>query len=323
MGDPHSEYELPEGGENENPTFIFPAHRRQFLQGAALLAIANICFSGKAVLVKLLYREALDVPTVLALRMLFALPFYVGIAVYLHRRTANVRLTGRQWLAISGLGILSYYVSSMLDFWGLQYVTASVERLILYTYPTMVLLLSAVFLKKKVTRTQLLALALTYAGIVLAFAAEQGLGSQRNVWLGGALVFACAFTYSFYVVFTGEYVHRVGTAKFTCYAVLAATAPALLQSQWHNGLDLFGFNAQVYHLSVWLAVVATVVPTFLIVEGIRLIGANNSGIIGFVGPVATIFLGYWFLGEPVTVLQLAGTAVVLAGVGLLSWRAGE
>ncbi len=168
-----------------------------------------------------------------------------------------------------------------------------------------------------------MALALTYTGIVLAFAAEHGIGEQRDVLLGGALVFACAFTYSFYVVFTGEYVHKVGTAKFTCYAVMAATVPALLQSWIHNGLDIFGYSWSVYHLSVWLAVVATVVPTFLIVEGIRLVGANNSGIIGFVGPVATIFLGYWFLGEPVTGLQLFGTAVVLAGVFLLTSNAGS
>lgn len=294
--------------------------RRQFLLGVLLLAIANICFSGKAILVKLMYREGLDVPTVLALRMLLALPFYMAIAIYLHQRTANVRLSLRQWLAISGLGILSYYVSSMLDFWGLHYVTASVERLVLYTYPTLVLLLSAIFFKKKITRIQLLALLLTYAGIVLAFAAEQGFSGQRDVLLGGGLVFACAFSYSFYVVLTGEYVHKVGSAKFTCYAVMAATVPALVQSWVHNGLDIFGYSFQVYHLSVWLAVVATVVPTFLIVEGIRLIGANNSGIVGFVGPVATIFLGYWFLGEPVTALQLLGTAVVLAGVFLLSWK---
>ncbi|MCB9316865.1 MAG: EamA family transporter [Lewinellaceae bacterium] len=297
-----------------------PVNRQRFLLGVLLLAVANICFSGKAILVKLLYREGLDVPSVLALRMLLALPFYLGMAIYLHRRSTNVRLSTKQWLAISGLGILSYYVSSMLDFWGLQYVTASVERLVLYTYPTMVLLLSALFFKKKIVRVQLLALVLTYTGIVLAFAAEHGLGGQRNVLLGGALVFACAFTYSFYVVFTGEYVHKVGSAKFTCYTVMAATVPALLQSWMHNGLDIFQHSFQVYHLAVWLAVVATVVPTFLIVEGIRLIGANNSGIIGFVGPVATIFLGYWFLGEPVTGLQLFGTAVVLGGVFLLSWK---
>lgn len=294
--------------------------RRRFLLGILVLVVANICFSAKAILVKLLYRQGLDVESVIALRMLLALPFYVVTATYLRHRTANVRLSIREWVWISALGILSYFVSSMLDFKGLQYVTASVERLILYTYPTMVLLLSALFFKRRIKIVQLIALALTYTGVVLAFVAEQGLGVQNDFLRGGLLVLGCAFTYSFYIVFTGEFVHKVGSVKFTCYAVIAATGPALLQSWTHNRLDIFHYSWPVYHLSAWLAVVATVIPTFLIVEGIRLVGANNSGIIGFVGPVATIFLGYWFLGEPVTWLQLFGTTIVLAGVFLLTWR---
>ncbi len=294
--------------------------RRHFLIGILILVLANVCFSAKAVIVKLMYRYGVDTQSVIALRMLLALPFYLGVAIYLYRRTDNVRLGKRAWLAISGLGILSYYISSMLDFLGLQYVTASVERLVLYTYPTMVLVLSAVLFKKRISGVQYLALALTYLGVVLAFAAEKGFGGQKDLLHGGLLVFGCAITYSFYVVFTGQYVHRVGSAKFTCYAVIAATFPTLIQTGVHNRFDIFHFPFQVYMLSVWLAVVATVVPTFLIVEGIRIVGANNSGIIGFVGPVATIVLGYVFLGEPVTALPLLGTFVVLAGVGLLSWR---
>ncbi|MCC6458837.1 MAG: DMT family transporter [Saprospiraceae bacterium] len=305
---------------NKSELKIRVTARQRFLLGILLLVVANICFSAKAVLVKLLYREGLDVPSVIALRMLLSFPFYAGMAVFLHQRSANVRLSGREVLAVSALGILSYYVSSMLDFMGLQYVTASVERLVLFTYPTMVLLLSSLFFHKKISSTQVLALVLTYTGVVLAFAAELKLGAQRNIWLGGMFVFGCAATYSIYIVFTGELVHKIGSAKFTCYAVMAATVPALLQSALHNRLDVFQYTWPVYHLSIWLAVVATVVPTFLIVEGIRLVGANNSSVIGFVGPVATIFLGYWFLGEPVTSLQLLGTSVVLAGVFLLSWK---
>jgi len=294
--------------------------RQRFLLGIFILVLANICFSAKAVLVKLMYRHGVDTQSVIALRMLLALPFYLGVAVYLHRRPDNIPLTRRQWLAISGLGILSYYISSMLDFLGLQYVTASVERLVLFTYPTIVLLLSAVLFKVRILRAQYLALLLTYLGVVLVFAAEKGLGGQKDLLTGGLLVFGCAFTYSFYVVYTGQYVHRVGSAKFTSYAVIAATFPTLVQTGWHNQFDLLQFPAPVYLLAVLLAVVATVIPTFLIVEGIRVVGANNSGIIGFVGPVATILLGYIFLGEPVTAMQLLGTAVVLAGIGLLTWK---
>ena len=294
--------------------------RKGFLWGILMLIIANICFSAKAVIIKLLYKEGITTESVIALRMIIALPFYLGTIVWLGRREQNVRLTMREWLAISGLGILSYYISSMLDFMGLQYVTAGVERLILYTYPTMVLVFSALLFKQKVTRTQIFALVITYTGVILAFVAEKGLGVQRDLIKGGLLIFTCAITYSVYVVYTGQYARKVGSAKFTSYAVIAATVPAIIQSWWCEGLDLFHFSGEVYWLGIWLGVVATVVPTFLIVEGIRVIGANNSGIVGFVGPVSTIVLANIFLGEAITPLQLVGTVVVLGGVFLLTTR---
>lgn len=300
-------------------TLSFSARSRA-LFGIAALVLANIGFSAKAVLVKLMYRYGVDAPSVIALRMLFALPFFAATAFWLFRRKNNIRLTRREWLHISGLGILSYYVSSMLDFWGLQYVSAGVERLVLYTYPTIVLALSAVLFKKRISTTQYAALLVTYLGVALVFATEKNFGALQDLLLGGLLVLGCAVTYSFYVVFTGEYVHRVGSAKFSTYAVLAATAPALIQSWWHNDFDLFGFPAPVYGLAVWLAVVATVIPIFLIVEGIRSVGANHAAVIGFTGPVATIALAHIFLAEPVTPLQLLGTAIVLLGVCWLTWR---
>ncbi|MBL7814934.1 MAG: DMT family transporter [Saprospiraceae bacterium] len=291
-----------------------------FLFGVFLLVLANVGFSSKAVIIKLMYRYHVDTFSVIALRMLISLPFYIVIAWWLNRREHNVRLTLREWLAVSGLGILSYYVSSMLDFLGLQYVTAGVERLTLYLYPTIVLILSAVFFKRKITPPQYIALGLTYLGVLLAFVAEKGLGEQQNVWLGGGLVFSAACTYSVYVVLTGEYVHKIGSAKFTCYAMMAATVPALIQSYLHDGMDVFNFPSEVYSLAMWMVLAATVIPTFLIVEGIRLVGANNSGIIGAVGPVSMIGLAYVFLGEQITFMQLLGTAIVLAGVFLITWK---
>ena len=295
----------------------------RFIGGIFILIIANVCFSSKAVIIKLMYREGVDTMSVIALRMLLSVPFYIIIAVLLSRRADNVRLTWRQWLAVSGLGILSYYVSSMLDFSGLQYVSAGVERLTLYTYPTMVLVLSAVFFKKKIKTPQYIALVLTYAGVALAFVAERGLGEQRDIWLGGGLVATAAFTYSFFVTFTGEYVHRIGSVKFTCYAIIAATVPALIQSWLHNRLDIFHYSDNVYSLAVWMSLVATVIPTFLIVEGIRLVGANNSWIIGAVGPISMLFLANIYLGERISAMQIVGTAIVLSGVFLISWKGGK
>ena len=292
------------------------ASSRRFY-GIFILIIANIGFSSKAVIIKLLYRYEVDTMSVIALRMLFSLPFYIAALWWLARRREAPPLSMREAAAVGGLGILSYYVSSMLDFWGLQYVSAGVERLILFTYPTLVLLISAVWLKKPISRVQYIALILTYLGTALALVAERGLGEQANFMWGAALIFSCAFTYSLYVIGTGELVHRFGAVQFTSYAVLAATVPALAQSYWHNGMDIFGYPKAVYYLSVWMALIATVIPTFLIVEGIRLVGAANSSLIGFVGPIATIFLGYSFLGESITLLQLLGTAVVLVGIFLV------
>lgn len=292
------------------------ASSRRFY-GIFILIIANIGFSSKAIIIKLMYHHGVDTMSVIALRMLFSMPFYFVALWWLARRRETSPMSVREAAAIGGLGILSYYVSSTLDFWGLQYVSAGVERLILFTYPTLVLLISAVWLKRPISRVQYIALGLTYLGTALALVADRGLGTQTNFMWGATLIFFCAFTYSLYVIGTGELVHRFGTIQFTSYAVLAATVPALVQSYWHNGMDVFGYPKEVYYLSIWMALSATVIPTFLIAEGIRLVGAANSSLIGFVGPIATIFLGYSFLGEPITLLQLLGTAVVLAGIFLV------
>jgi drug/metabolite transporter (DMT)-like permease len=297
-----------------------PTHQTRFLLGVIILILANIGFSSKAVLIKLMYQYHVDTVSVIALRMLLSVPFFIITALWLSNRDRNVVLTRQDWLKISGLGIISYYVSSMLDFLGLQYLSATLERLILFTYPTMVLILSAIFLKKKITPPQYLALILTYIGIAIIFLFDKGLGEQKNLWLGAAFIFTCAFTYSIYVIGTGEIVQRIGSVKFSCYAMLAATVPVLIQSYIYNGMDIFHFPKEVYVLSAWLAIIATIIPIFLIVEGIRIVGASNSSIIGFSGPVSTIFLGYFFLGEKITPIQLLGTAIVLLGVFLISWK---
>jgi drug/metabolite transporter (DMT)-like permease len=294
--------------------------KRAFLWGIFLLIVANIGFSAKAVLVKLMYREGVDTTNILALRMFFAAPFFIAVAFVLSRRAGHVRLSLREYAVIASLGILSYYISSRLDFMGLKYVSASVERLVLYTYPTLTLLLSAVIFKKKISWVQYAALLLTYIGIVVVFTAERGLGVQNNWFLGVGLVFSCAITYAFYVVFTGEVIHKFGSLKFTSYAMGSAAVPALLQASFENGLDIFSFSSSVYTLTAWLVLAATVIPVFMINEGIRLVGANNASIIGFSGPVATIFLGYYFLQESITGAQILGTCIVLSGIFLISWK---
>jgi drug/metabolite transporter (DMT)-like permease len=294
--------------------------RTRFLLGIFILVIANVGFSAKAVIIKLMYQYHVPTVSVIALRMLLSVPIFIIVAFGMSRRSENVTLKMKELAAIGGLGILSYYISSMLDFLGLQYVSAGVERLILFTYPTIVLILSFIFYKKKITTPQYIAVFLTYVGVAIAFVAEKGLGHQADVIKGGILIGTCAFTYALYVVWTGQLVHRYGSIKFSAYAMMAATIPALIQSYFYNGMDIFNFPKEVYTLSIWMAIAATVIPIFLIVEGIRIVGAGNSSIIGFVGPVATIGLAYVFLGEQMSALQLLGTAIVLVGVFLISWK---
>jgi drug/metabolite transporter (DMT)-like permease len=302
------------------PTIDIKNKRTHFLLGILVLVIANVGFSTKAVIIKLMYQYHVPTQSVVAMRMLFSVPIFMGVALLMNQRKENVPLSKKDLIAISGLGILSYYVSSTLDFMGLRYVSAGVERLILFTYPTIVLVMSFFIYKKKITPPQYIAVFLTYVGVTIAFVAEKGLGQQTDMVKGGILIGMCAFTYALYVVLTGQMVHRVGTIKFSAYAMIAATVPSLIQSYVYDGLNIFNFPKEVYVLTAWMVIAATVIPIFLIVEGIRIVGASNSSIIGFVGPVATIGLASIFLNEKITSLQLLGTAIVLVGVFLISWK---
>jgi drug/metabolite transporter (DMT)-like permease len=278
-------------------------------------------FSAKAVLVKVAYRYyPIDSVSLLTLRMLFSVPFYVVIALVLNRQRPPVPLSSRDWGAIAAVGITGYYLASFLDFWGLQYVTASVERLILFSYPTLVVVLSALFLGKRISAMQGIALLLTYLGMAVAFADDLAGGHSPGLATGALLIFLSALTYALYLIGSGELIPRVGALRFTCYAMLASAGATFAHCALANGFNLFGFPAHIYWLSFWMAIGSTVIPTFLVSEGIRRIGPGDAAIIASVGPIITIVLGYVWLGETVGVLQLLGTLLVLAGVLLITWR---
>ncbi len=295
------------------------ASRKRFLIGILLLMLSSVAFSSKAILIKILYRDTpIDTYSILALRMLFSLPFFVAAALLQRQQKNFAPMTRREWAAVAVVGLLGYYVSSALDFLGLQYVTASVERLILYAYPTFVLLFSAIFYKTSITRTQFFALLLTYSGIALAFGAEVQLGKQKDLLHGGALIFCCAITYALYVLWSGRLIPRLGSMKFSAWAMIFASFGVWTHCAFHNGLAIFHFSAHVYWLILAMAIGETVLPVFMTAEGIGRVGASNASIVSAVGPVATIFMGYFFLGEAITFFQVLGTAVVLAGVFWIS-----
>lgn len=291
--------------------------------GALLAVLAAIGFSFKAILVKLAYPYGVDTVTLLALRMAFALPVFALVWLREARHEAHAQVARRDWLTVGAIGVLGYYGSSYLDFLGLQYITAGLERLILYTYPTLVLLISLFAFGRRIGRREVAALVLCYIGIAAVFAHDLSLaGDKRIVMLGAALVFASALTYAVYLIGSGRLVVRVGAARFTSHAMLCASAVVLLQFFVMRPLSALDLPWQVFGLSAAMAILSTVLPTFMLSAAIRRLGSDQASLIGSVGPVATIFFGWWLLGESVSAVQLAGAALVLAGVLLASRRKG-
>jgi drug/metabolite transporter (DMT)-like permease len=283
---------------------------RDALWGALCVVGSAVAFSAKAVIAKVGYRHGADPATLLALRMAFSLPFFVVAAVVTSRGRAA--LPRAELGKIVVLGVLGYYLASVLDFYGLVHISAGLERLILFVYPTLVVVMSAVAFRIPITRRTLWALALTYGGVVLAVKTETAGAGGRNMWLGVAMIFGCALSYASYLVGSGRLIPRIGSLRFTALAMIVSTAAMLL----HFGVvgGRFGGHAPVvYADGALLALVCTVLPVFLLAEGIRRVGAGNAAIIGAVGPVSTIALAHWVLGEPVHLLQAVGTLLVLVG----------
>jgi drug/metabolite transporter (DMT)-like permease len=295
--------------------------RYYFIQGIFLSLAGTICFSVKAIFVKLAYRDAdVDAVTLLALRMLFSAPFFLTTAFFSSSKSSNVKFTGKQWLYIAVIGWLGYYVSSLFDFVGLKYISAGIERLILFTYPTMVLLMSSVIFKEKIKPVQWLAVMVTYAGLAIAFLGESGLSSNQNsefLW-GSLLIFLCAITYASYIVGSGRMIPQVGATKFNSYAMSFACAGVLLHFFLFGSTSLLRLPIIVYAYSFLMAVFSTVIPSYLIAIAIKRIGPDNSAIVNSVGPVSTIFLAYIFLDESVSVWQLIGTGLILTGVFIIA-----
>lgn len=293
-----------------------------FLQGFLISIGGAILFSTKAIWVKLAFKNTgVDAITLLTLRMLLSLPFYIA-AAWLAGKKENVQpLSKRDFRWIILLGVLGYYLSSLFDFIGLQYISAGLERLILFLYPTFAVLLNTYLFKQKITRIQLLALGITYTGIGIAYYAELGTVQQNDsFYFGSFMVFLCAVTYSFYLVGTGRMVTKAGATRYTAYAMLAATAGIflhfLVKKQWQT----VTMSWELGWFSLALAIIATVIPSFMISAGMKRIGSNNTSIITSIGPVSTIIQASIFLNEPILITQILGTALVIAGVILIGWQ---
>ena len=284
--------------------------------GIAFALLAAIGFSSKAILVKLAYQSQVDAVTLLALRMLFSVPVFAGIAVWAAYRHTTTLTRQEKWLVLA-LGLLGYYLSSLLDFLGLQYISAGLERLILFLYPTMTVILLALLQRKAISRIIKFALALSYAGIGLVFMHDASLQGE-GVALGATLVFLSTLSYSLYLVGAGHAIQHIGTMRFTAYAMIVASLACVLHFVLTHPLTAFDLPPRVYGLALAMAAFSTVLPVFMLSYAIRHIGSGNASLIGSIGPVSTIAMAYLFLGEHISLLQIAGSALVLTGVLIVS-----
>jgi drug/metabolite transporter (DMT)-like permease len=284
----------------------------------ALAAAGAIAFSGKAILAKLMYRHGVDAAQVLFWRMLLALPLFLALAWWAGRGKAA--FTARDWRAIVALGFTGYYLASWLDFLGLQYITASLERLILYLNPTLVLIISALFLGKRIGAKQAVAMALSYAGVLIVFGQELKFEGV-NVALGTGLVFASALSYAVYLAASGQVVQRIGALRLTGAATSVACVFCIVQLFVIRSPEAVFVPQEVLWLSLINATLTTFAPVVMVMMAIERIGAPLAAQCGMVGPMSTILLGVVLLGEPFTGWVIVGTLLVLAGVWLLAkWR---
>ena len=286
--------------------------------GVALATAGAIAFSGKAILAKLMYRHGVDAVQVLFWRMLLALPLFLALAWWAGR--GRPPLARRDWAVVVGLGFCGYYLASMLDFTGLQYVSAGLERLILYLNPTLVLLISIVVLGKHISARQAVAVTISYLGVALVFGQEASF-EGRNVVLGTVLVFGSAVAYAVYLVASGEVVQRLGAVRLTGAASSVACVFAIAQLLLLRGAAGVPVPEPVFWYSLANAVFTTFAPVLMVMMAVERIGAAMASQCGMVGPMSTVLLGVLVLGEPFTGWVVAGTALVLAGVWLLArWR---
>ena len=287
------------------------AQASQLTSGLLLAAAGSIAFSGKAIIVKLAYRHGVDAITLVMLRMLFAVPFFIAMAWWAGR--GKPALTRADCLGVLGLGFSGYYLSSYLDFLGLQYISASFERLILYLNPTLVLILGWVLYKRKITYRQAVAMAVSYSGVMLVFGHEVSLVGE-NVALGAMLVFGSAVSYAIYLSYSGQLVQRLGSLRLAGLATTVACFFCILQFVLLRPMSALDVAPQVVYLSMLNATACTVLPVLMVMMAIERIGPGLASQIGMIGPMSTLSMGAFWLDETFNMWILMGTALVLGGV---------
>ncbi|WP_370476856.1 DMT family transporter [Tamlana flava] len=292
---------------------------RSFIYGILLGILGILMFSSKAVMVKLAYQYQVDALSVLLLRMLFSFPFYLVVAAIYSRKESAIKITSKEYAWVAFFGFLGYYLSSYFDFVGLVYIKASLERIILFLYPTIILIFNRLFLKKPITKTQVIAIILSYMGIVIAFWGEVAI-SGNDTFIGGFLILLCAITYASYLVGSGWLIPKLGVVKLTSYAMLVSCVCVFVHYGLVSKINILNYPWEVYMLGFLIAIFATVIPSYLVSEAINRINSSNFAVIAGFGPISTIVLASIFLNEHLTIMQLFGALIVIIGVLLVSTK---
>jgi drug/metabolite transporter (DMT)-like permease len=286
-----------------------------------MVMLSAVCFSAKAIFAKLAYRHGADASTMLSLRMAFSLPFFAVAGWIGGQRPGARRFTRSEQLRLLLLGSAGYYLASWLDFQGLTLVSAGLERLILFVYPTLVVMLNVALGLERVTARIGAALSLCYGGVLLVVWSDH-LAGGSDVALGSTLIFLSAVAYTGYLVGSQPLSLRHGSVRVTAWIMVAMSLCAFAQFALENRWQRLSLPWPVYLLGMLTGVVATVVPAFLLAAGMKRLGTSRASLIATVGPVATLLLAYWLLDEPITAIQIVGSALVLLGVWMVSQRRG-
>jgi len=293
---------------------IQPSQQQVPISAIVVTMAGVFLFATKAIIVKLGYREGMNASTMLLLRMGFALPFFAAILFWGEGRNRLMHLSGKDHLQIILLGVVGYYLSSWLDFEGLQYITANLERLILFSYPTLVVILSALFLKKPIKLSQVIAIVLTYLGMFITFYEHMVIAPTRSTLIGGLFVFGSSLTYAIYLVGSSELLKREGVVFYTAYSMVVSTACVFIHSLFADIVPFDQIPGKVYVYGLVMAVFSTFLPSFLIAQSLKKIGASNMSVIGSIGPIFTIVLSYFLLQESLSTYHVVGGMVILIGV---------
>jgi drug/metabolite transporter (DMT)-like permease len=299
---------------------MLPQVKNQNFQ-AGLIALAGVVmFSAKSVFAKMAYVYKVGPISVIYLRMLFALPFVVIMGIWFERNKKQEKIQLKDIILVFGISMLGYYISSLCDFIGLLYVEASIERLILFLYPTFVIIISAIFLKKNINIYQIISIVIAYSGLLLAFGNKMNMKNSNLFWYGAILIVFSSLTYAIFLVIADGLIARLGSFRFTTLAILSMCLCIIVHAMFSGKAKISGYNHHVYFDCLLMAIFSTVIPIYMFNYAIEKLGSSNVSIISCAGPICTLMYSSVLLNEVITLYQVLGTFIVVGGILIIYFR---